>query len=622
MAQEILRSNMLLRCLLLFLAATVPYGGASRPKTVADARPLHTVWPMPQSITCEKVASPRLLARSAFSITSTAKSDTLTDAMARYMDIIFPSGQPPVSTTSYMVTIDVKDPSATLGLDTDDSYDLTVDANNAVINASTVFGAMYGLETFSQLTFTYGTRSAQLKARCKISDFARFPHRGVMLDVSRNFLPEQVILRTITAMSYNKLNVLHWHLSDSQSFPFVSQHYPGMSKTGAYSSEMVYTPDAVARIVKQGQLHGVRVVPEFDVPGHVYAGYAGYNGSSSATNDDGGITVCGDHEPWTETCVEPPCGQLDVTNPMAVEVYANLMADVAAAFPDAYVHTGGDEVKYTCWNSSASVRDYVQSKYGDLSKTSYVRLWDSFQRSMNNITAHLGRTPIQWEGAFNEGLQMTPNSIVQAWLGPATIKAATAAGQRVVVSDYHYWYLDCGAGNWVTGGKSWCAPFKSWMSIYDHDPTAGLGLTPAQEKLVLGGEVCLWSEQVDEGNVYSKLWPRASGVAERLWSNRSNSNWMKANHRLLIQSERMRIRGIPQAAQAPRWCLSHPGECLTPTAGGAPNNQMPTDPRPPSLLLSDKQRPSSSDQSWQNAANKESFESLFELNHKNLHARS
>jgi hexosaminidase len=252
-----------------------------------------------------------------------------------------------------------------------------------------------------------------------------------MIDSARNFLPEADILTTIDGLSYNKMNVLHWHLSDSQSFPFVSQTYPEMSKAGAYEPSMTYPPDSVARIVSHALARGVRVIPEFDVPGHAYAGYDAIPGN---------LTVCGNHQPWTDTCVEPPCGQLDITHPGAAKVYDGLLGDIAALFPDEYVHTGGDEVQYKCWNSSDTMRAYVQSHYGDLSEASWTKLWNVFQAQMLESTSKRQRTVIQWEGAFKSGLAMGPKTTVQAWLGPAAIASATKAGHQVIASEYNYWY--------------------------------------------------------------------------------------------------------------------------------------------------------------------------------------
>ena len=152
---------------------------------------------------------------------------------------------------------------------TQQSYNLTVSAPTVVVHANTVFGAMYALESFSQLvdrgTFVNGTT---------IVDHPRYQFRATMIDTSRHYYPVEVILQHIDAMSYSKFNVLHWHIVDSISFPYQSIKFPEMSKQGAYSPDHVYTADDIRQIVSYAMNRGIRVIPEFDTPGHVREGYA------------------------------------------------------------------------------------------------------------------------------------------------------------------------------------------------------------------------------------------------------------------------------------------------------------------------------------------------------------
>lgn len=115
----------------------------------------------------------------------------------------------------------------------------------------------------------FSPSSPQLKIRCQsIVDFARLPHRGLLLDTSRHYLPIHDILLTLDAMSYNKMNVLHWHIVDDNSFPYQSSSYPNLSAKGAYHPSMVYTLNDIQQIVDYARLRGIRVMPEFDTPGH------------------------------------------------------------------------------------------------------------------------------------------------------------------------------------------------------------------------------------------------------------------------------------------------------------------------------------------------------------------
>lgn len=103
-----------------------------------------------------------------------------------------------------------------------------------------------------------------------VSDFPLFEHRGVLLDTSRNFFGVEDLLRLIKGLSMNKLNVFHWHITDSHSFPLVIPSEPDLSAKGSYGPGMEYSPEDVKRVVEFGFEHGVRVLPEIDMPGEFF----------------------------------------------------------------------------------------------------------------------------------------------------------------------------------------------------------------------------------------------------------------------------------------------------------------------------------------------------------------
>lgn len=112
------------------------------------------------------------------------------------------------------------------------------------------------------------------------------------------------------AMAASKLNRFHWHITDTQSFPFVSKSNPKLSKLGAYSRTEVYTHSDISELVTYAAVRGIRIVPEFDAPSHVGEGW-----------QDSGFLVCFNAQPWGRYCLEPPCGQFDPTKP---ELYDRL----------------------------------------------------------------------------------------------------------------------------------------------------------------------------------------------------------------------------------------------------------------------------------------------------------
>lgn len=203
----------------------------------------------------------------------------LTPAVDRYRHLILSEHHRPIITPAINLTssiplqslvISVSDVTSPLAHGVNESYSLSTPSDgsaSAYISAATVWGAMRGLETFSQLVYGNPTR---VSAGVYIHDLPIFTHRGVMLDTSRNFYGVDHLLRLIKAMSMNKLNVFHWHITDSHSFPLVIPSEPELAGKGAYSNEMMYSPADVQKIVEYGMEHGVRVLPEIDMPGKLW----------------------------------------------------------------------------------------------------------------------------------------------------------------------------------------------------------------------------------------------------------------------------------------------------------------------------------------------------------------
>jgi hexosaminidase len=233
-----------------------------------------SIWPKPLQQTDSGELF--LIEQSTFRFQTTgpgAESAVLNDALKRYRGIIFLHSIE--STTDIVLsgevtgaTIYVESANEDLSLETNQSYVLRISAPTVTITANTVYGALNGLESFSQLV----SRSLLVNGTT-INDAPRYQFRSTMIDTSRHYYTLEVILQHIDAMAYAKFNVLHWHIVDSVSFPYQSVQFPEMSATGAYSPDHVYTADDIKQVVEYAKNRGIRVIPEFDTPGHVQAGY-------------------------------------------------------------------------------------------------------------------------------------------------------------------------------------------------------------------------------------------------------------------------------------------------------------------------------------------------------------
>jgi hexosaminidase len=171
----------------------------------------------------------------------------------------------------HTLDVSVKYDDETLGADMDESYTLEIIAPTAFLRADSVWGAMRGIETFSQLTAPCTRGWVCMKEVTKITDFPRFPYRGALVDSAKHFLPIDVLKQVLDGMASAKMNVLHWHLSDDESFPFVSEALPFAAEKGAFEDGdnlHMYTKLEVGELIEFARLRGIRVIPEFSTPGH------------------------------------------------------------------------------------------------------------------------------------------------------------------------------------------------------------------------------------------------------------------------------------------------------------------------------------------------------------------
>ncbi|XP_028318277.1 beta-hexosaminidase subunit beta [Gouania willdenowi] len=500
-----------------------------------------SLWPLPQNVQSFDVSFK--LSSSSFRIVDANPSSAgpscniLQDAYRRYYEYIFGAAKKqreskatlvgPLDLSELHVWITSPDsecdgyPAVT----SDESYQLTVDQPYAVLMAPTVWGALHGLETFSQLVFEdeYGAKSINIT---KISDFPRFAHRGILLDTSRHFLNIKVILANLETMAMNKFNVFHWHIVDDQSFPYVSRTFPQLSQQGAYHPYThVYTPADVKMVIEFARLRGIRVVPEFDTPGHTQSWGKGQTNL---------LTPC-----YSGT---KPSGTFGPVNPIVNTTYdfmSQFFKEISSVFPDAYVHLGGDEVDFSCWKSNPDIQKFMEQQgFGkDFSK-----LESFYIQRLLDIINTTKKGYMIWQEVFDNGVKLKPDTVVHVWESKGMdveMAHVTAAGYTTIISAP--WYL-----NYISYGQD-------WTNYYKVEPLNFNG-TDAQKKLVIGGEACMWGEHVDATNLTPRLWPRASAVAERLWSAKDVTNINDAYSRLSAHRCRMVERGIPAEPLYTSYC--------------------------------------------------------------------
>lgn len=358
----------------------------------------------------------------------------------------------------------------------DESYQLQVTSSGAQLKAQTVTGALRGLETFAQLT---GPAAGGFRVPAMlVEDRPRFAWRGLMLDVSRHWMPVAVIERNLDAMAAVKLNVFHWHLSDDQGFRVESLRYPRLQQFG--SDGDFYNHSEIRHIIAYARDRGIRIVPEFDMPGHTTSWFAGYPDLASAPGPYRIERAWGIFEPTMDPARETTYEFLD-----------GFIGEMADLFPDRYFHIGGDEIEDAQWKRSTEIQAFAK-QHGFKNS---LDLHAYFNARVQQILKKHGKTLVGWDEVLRPG--MPEDTVIQSWRGPESLADAAQKGYRGILS-FGY-YLD---------------HLQPASFHYRNDPDPA-GAHPSQ---ILGGEACMWSEYVSSQSVDSRIWPRAAAIAERLWS--------------------------------------------------------------------------------------------------------
>ncbi|KAG6818386.1 hypothetical protein H0H93_005346, partial [Arthromyces matolae] len=389
----------------------------------------------------------------------------------------------------------------------DEAYTLTIpaDGSSASLSANSTLGLFRGLTTFGQLWYYWDGTTYTLQAPVHIQDSPAYPYRGFMLDTARNYFPVEDIKRTLDAMSWVKINTLHWHVVDSQSFPLVVPGYTELSAKGAYSSDQVYTAADVQDIISYAAARGIDVMPEVDTPGH----------TSIIAHAHPQHIACFEAAPWATFANEPPAGQLRLASSATTTFTTGLLKAVASMFKSQLFSTGGDELNVNCYTQDNATQADLTAQNKTLDQA-----LDTFTQATHAGLRSVGKRAVVWEEmVLDHPVTLANNTIALVWISSANAAAVAQKGYSFIHAASDYFYLDCGHGGWVGDfptGNSWCDPFKTWQKSYTFDPVANL--TDAQKSLVLGGQHLLWAEQSGPANLDATVWPRAASSAELFWS--------------------------------------------------------------------------------------------------------
>jgi len=413
-----------------------------------------------------------------------------------------------------------------------EAYGLAVTSDKIVITAGTAAGHFYGTRTLLQLLPPQAATGRRAEAGkpvrwavpgIEIKDQPRFAWRAFMFDESRHFHGMPAVKRYIDEMAALKMNVFHWHFIDGTGWRLEIKRYPKLTSLGAVSrgsgngdiaarvkasegGRYFYTQEEAREIVAYAARRHVRVVPEIEVPGHADAALRAYPEWSAA-------------------------GVFDVTQPAVVEAVKNILDEMLAIFPDAVIHTGGDEVDYKAWETAPSIRAAMSAR----GLTHSAPLQAEFTATLATYIAGKGRRMIYWADAL-EQIPPEKSVILQFWRGdPALITKAVSRGYDLVNSyhvstylDYHYASL----------------PLKRAYSLEPVPP----GLTPEQQKRIVGIGAQAWGEVMPTRfRCDQQIFPRLAALAEVAWTPADRKDYGRFLSCLTAQERRWDLAGIQYA---------------------------------------------------------------------------
>ena len=415
--------------------------------------------------------------------------------------------------TAPNMLIDVKKP-AEIQFGMDESYQLSISENSISLKAETDVGAIRGLETLLQL-LDADTKGYFLPA-LTIIDSPRFPWRGLLIDACRHFMPVEVIKRNLDGMAAVKLNVLHWHLTEDQGFRVESKTHPKLHELG--SDGFYYTHEQIKDVIAYAAERGIRVIPEFDLPGHATSWLVAYPELAAAPG------------PYT---IERKWGIMDPTfNPAIEETYLFLDAflkEMTSLFTDDYVHIGGDENKGHHWDKNVQIQAFKK----EMSFSDNAALQNYFNQRLLSTLKRYGKKMIGWDEILHE--DMPKDIVLQSWRGREAMITAAQRGYRSLLSNGYYIDLH-----------------QPTDYHYLNDPLPpDSPLNKSEQAFILGGEATMWAEFVSPEIIDSRIWPRTAAIAERFWSASSVRDVDDMYRRLKITSFHLEELGLTHEKNYP-----------------------------------------------------------------------
>ncbi|MFI1677250.1 beta-N-acetylhexosaminidase [Streptomyces sp. NPDC020607] len=476
-----------------------------------------------------------------------------------------------------------------LALRVDDSlepeaYRLTVDGDRVEIRGGAGAGVFWGAQTLRQLVGPDAFRRARLRPgaehsvpACVVEDAPRFGWRGMMLDVSRHFMPKEGVLRYLDLLAAHKLNVFHFHITDDQGWRVEIKRHPKLTEVGSWRSRTrwghrasplwqehphggYYTQDDIREIVAYADSLHITVVPEVDIPGHSQAAITAYPylGNSDVIDTEA-LTV------WDSWGVSP-----NVLAPTeeVLRFYEGVFEEILDLFPSTFVHVGGDECPKDQWKASPT----AQARIKELGVGDEDGLQSWFIRHFDRWLADRGRRLIGWDEILEGGL--ADGATVSSWRGYRGGIDAAKAGHDVVMCPEQQVYLNFRED----GGPDEPMPIayvRTLEDVYRFEPVPA-ELTEEEAAHVIGAQANVWTEVMEhQGRVDYQVFPRLAAFSEVAWRQLpapAERDFADFERRMSAHYKRLDALGVdyrPPTGPLPRH--QRPGVLGRPMEGAPPN---------------------------------------------------
>lgn len=421
----------------------------------------------------------------------------------------------------------------------DEAYNLVVTSEKILIESAGDAGFFYALQSLRQL-LPVGVVEGKKQNRTMeykipvmtVNDRPRFGYRGLMIDVSRYFMPKHNLLKIIDAASFLKINKIHLHLVDDNGWRLEIKKYPRLTQVGAWrvkrdepfpnrrnqeEGEPVsvggyYTQDDMREIIRFAALRQIEIIPEIEMPAHTNSSLAVYPELACPVVDRfiGVLPGIGGKNSEIVYCAG---------NDSVFSFLEDVIDEVSELFPSKYIHLGGDEASKVNWAKCPRCRARMEAEHIEHTE----ELQSYFMTRMSNYVRSKGKEVMGWDELTNSTLP--EGAIIYGWqgFGKAALKAA-AQGHRFIMTPARILYFI------RYQGPQWFEPLtyfgnNTLKDVYTYEPVQE-DWNPVYEDLLMGVQASMWTEFCNSpDNVEYQLFPRLLALSDIAWAKKGTKDW-------------------------------------------------------------------------------------------------